>query len=239
MTQVHQFMQVTDVAFDQWIVFHLAAFQSQGINQTDLNNYKVILESFHDQVVFANSSICDKYAWALGLTTLELVTSVVSGTVASVVKNINTAKYFDGSKPLNSIDFTSNAVAAANLERGLVSFFGSALGCTDGTISPYVGEPLFNVHRNMGISDIEFNSFNSQLVNVLAVAGVSAADQAAVAAVLASTRSDIVIPLPIQDDFRPNLLSGGDLAAIVVMTVFGAVGLSAVVAGFTYIMTKK
>jgi hypothetical protein len=41
-------------------------------------------------------SICDKYAQALGLTDLQLITAIVNGTEQGLLANATTAPFFNG-----------------------------------------------------------------------------------------------------------------------------------------------
>jgi hypothetical protein len=115
---------------------------------------------------FANGqddSICDKYSKALAITNKQLVIAVVQGTVKNVVAaGAPTKKYFDGTKPVGSVNYLNpaNGPALAALAESLVSFFGGALACSDGTISPYTGPTMSRVHQPLGISSGEFNFFN-------------------------------------------------------------------------------
>jgi hypothetical protein len=49
-----------------------------------------------------------------------------------------TLPFFNGQKPAGSTDFTKSTSAAASLSGKLIRFFAGALGCTDGTVAPYV-----------------------------------------------------------------------------------------------------
>jgi len=51
------------------------------------------------------------------------------------------------------------------------------------------------VHQGMGISNVEFDAFNKELLGVMASAGVTPADRAVVLAVLETTRNLVVVPL--------------------------------------------
>jgi len=176
--------------------------------------------------LFQSASICDKYSKALNLTNLKLVTTVVSGTVGKVTASgTNTLKYFDGTKPAGSTNFldAKNAASLKALSDSLVSFFGGALGCTDGTITAYTGPTLAKVHSKMGISGAEFDFFNSQVIVVLAGAGVSGADQTAVLSVLESTRTDIVSQTICDRYSRALKLTNKQLVTTVVTGTFGKI----------------
>jgi len=58
-------------------------------------------------------------------------------------------------------------------------------GCSDGTIGPYVGDTdMIRVHKNMPVSQSQFDLFNEKLIGVLRDNGVSLKDQVAVHGVL-------------------------------------------------------
>jgi len=71
-------------------------------------------------------------------------------------------------------------------------FFGMALGCTDGSIGPYTGGTLKDVHTGMGVTEPVFDFFNFQVISVLRKAGVVPMDLRAVHGLLNSTKKDIV-----------------------------------------------
>eukprot|EP01115_Flamella_aegyptia_P005576 TRINITY_DN2334_c0_g1_i1.p1 TRINITY_DN2334_c0_g1~~TRINITY_DN2334_c0_g1_i1.p1 ORF type:complete len:197 (+),score=104.37 TRINITY_DN2334_c0_g1_i1:252-842(+) len=172
-------------------------------------------------------SICDKYSTALNVSNSDLVTLVVSQTVNAAL-NSDLKQFFDGTTPPGSTDFTSNSAAFNTLATHLVQFFGAALGCTDGSIGAYTGNPdMKAVHANMPITLAYFNAFNSALLNVLTTNGVTQADANAVGAVLESTKPAICN----QPDCNPSATTGagttGSPASVntvfVAMTVFAAV----------------
>ena len=70
----------------------------------------------------------------------------------------------------------ANAKKTAKLTTDLVSFFGGALGCTDGSIPPYQGPSMKEVHANMPIGADEYDQFVSALAAVLKPLGVEPAD---------------------------------------------------------------
>lgn len=86
--------------------------------------------------------------------------------------------YFNGVIPTGSIDFTDskNSMQAAKLANNLVTFFGAALGCSDGSIGPYTGGDMRTVHASMPIGPNEFDSFVNKLGKILSDAGVSQTD---------------------------------------------------------------
>jgi len=129
-------------------------------------------------------TLCEKYAAILNFTHKQLITAVVSGTEAKLLQDPITRPYFDGTRPTGSVNFPQNAGALGVLTTNLITFFGAALGCSDGTIGSYAGRPLDVVHRPMGINDTVFNQFNTLLLQVTAGAGVTPQDNAAILTVL-------------------------------------------------------
>jgi len=163
----------------------------------------------------------------LNLTNAQLVKTVVDNTVTKVVApGTVTKKYFDGTKPKGSTNFLNdqNAGALKDLVTSLVQFFGSALGCSDGSISSYTGPSMDKVHQPMGIAAPEFVAFNDAVVSVLAEAGVSDIDQVAVRIVLNELKEEIVLQNTICDRYSSALkVSNKDLVQPVVLKVFQAV----------------
>jgi len=143
-----------------------------------------------------SDTICNKYATALGVTTSDLVTLVVTNVFQRVAgPGALTREYFDGTIPTGSTNYTdpNNSGLAANLAMHLIEFFGIALGCSiDNTIPPYDGVKDMNVvHANMHIGALEFAFFNDQVIQVMRGAMVSEPDLKIVAGVLNSLKLDI------------------------------------------------
>jgi len=160
----------------------------------------------------------------LNVSNKGLVTKVVNDVVGRIVApKALTKKYFDGTKPSGSTNFTdpSNSDALKDLVTSLVQFFGSALDCSDGTISPYTGPTMDKVHQPMGINSPEFIFFNDQVVGVLAAAGVTEQDQVAVRIVLNGLKPQIVAQNTICDRYSNALkVSNKDLIKGVVQKAF-------------------
>jgi truncated hemoglobin YjbI len=172
------------------------------------------------------TSFCDKYSQALGLSNNKLVTTVVTGVVGKITApGVNTLKYFDGTKPQGSTNFldAKNSGDLTALVGSLVQFFGSALGCTDGTIQPYTGPSMDKIHQPMGINAAESKFFNEQVIAVLAGAGVSTEDQAG-ARKLLGTLDKQIISQSFCDRYSDALkVSNKDLLTSVVTKVFGKI----------------
>jgi len=192
MSKVHQKMGIypeESVFFNDQVIAVLAG---AGVSSADQIAVRGVLNSFNRDVI--SQSICDKYSVKLKLTNKQLVTSVVGQTFALITSSTSIIlKYFNGEKPPGSTDFLNkNKDALPGLVNGLVTFFGGALGCHDGTIAPYAGPDIGKLHKPMGIKTDEFNFFNLQLLTVLRKSGVSMPDLRAVDMVLNSTKSAIV-----------------------------------------------
>jgi len=141
------------------------------------------------------NSICDRYSRALRISNVQLLNTVVNGTVLGLVApNAPTRKYFDGRKPPGSLNFLDprNVGALIRLKNSLVKFFYGPLGCTDRPILNYTGGSMKGAHAAMGITSDDFTFFVDTLLGVLSKAGVTAADVKTVKSVLESTRGDIV-----------------------------------------------
>jgi len=152
--------------------------------------------------VLAQDNICDKYSKALKLTNQQLITAIVNGTVGKIVSAKSPIKvYFDGTKPPGSTNYLQDADALAGLIKSLVSFFGDALSCPDGTIAPYSGPKMDKVHQRLGISIHESTFFNDQVIAVLAGFGVEESDQVAVRITLNTLREAIVFQNSVCDRY--------------------------------------
>lgn len=89
---------------------------------------------------------------------------------------------------VGSTDFTSaaNAKKTAKLTNDLIAFFGSALGCTDGSIPAYNGPSMKEVHAQMPIGADEYNQFVAAVSSVLKGFNVEPEDITAVEVLLNS-----------------------------------------------------
>jgi len=176
-------------------------------------------------VLAQTQSICEKYSGILNVTNNGLVTTVVNGVVGKVTApGAVTLKYFDGTKPAGSTNFLQDSAALKALVGSLVQFFGDALGCSDGTITPYTGPKMDKVHQSMGIASNEFNFFNDQVIAVLKGAGVTDIDQVSVRIILNGLKSAIVSQNSVCDRYSTELkLSNKELVTKVVVTVFGRI----------------
>jgi hypothetical protein len=194
MAKVHANMGVTNVAFEFFNLQVIGVMRGAGVDETDLAVVLSVLVSLKNDIVTANVvSLCDKYSAALKLKNVDLVTSVVTKTFAGITaQGTVTLPYFNGQQPAGSTNFFTNAGALKNLVNGLVTFFGSALGCTDGSIGAYTGGTMEDVHSGMGVTLRAFEFFNFNVISVLRQAGVVPKDLTAVLGVLNSTRMDIV-----------------------------------------------
>jgi len=153
---------------------------------------KVIVVLLALVAVASSLSLCDKYSQLLNVTNVQLMTSIVTGTVNAVVATgTPTRPFFDGTVPAGSFNYVANGTGAGILVGKLVAFFGqgAVLGCTDANFPIYTGNPdMAAVHANMPISLAVFDFFNNALIGVCASAGVTSADQASILAVLQSTK---------------------------------------------------
>jgi len=194
MSVVHQPMMIGEfesVFFNDQVV---QVFKDLGATDEDQVAVRIVLKSLKTSIVYQNS-ICDRYSNALKLSNNELVTKVVVGVFGEITNSVSPIKkYFDGTKPRGSVNFLDpkNKLALAGLVNGLVTWFGGALMCSDDTIPAYGGDTLDKVHQRMGITNYEFNYFNSRVLDVLIGTGVVHKDIHTVSIALNSTRSQIV-----------------------------------------------
>jgi len=192
--KIHQPM---GIAFHEFVKFNddvIDTLAAAGVTDIDQVAVRILLNTLKSQIVVQNS-ICDRYSNMLSVTNKDLMTKVVVATVTGVTSpSAPTLKYFDGTKPPGSLNFLlpKNKNALDGVLFGLVTFFGQALGCSDGTLPPYGGPTLKNVHGIMGIAVDEFDFFNNVLIGVLRGAGVAQKDITTVHRFLNSTQPNIV-----------------------------------------------
>jgi len=211
--QVHQDLNITVPVFNAFNEIVVKVLLDFGVTSADGNAVLSLLNSLQGQIVPGSvvtppprsdnpvnvpvsvpvgQSICDKYAMQLKLTGNALITFIVNKSVMLIVTNATTKDYFNGVIPERSTNFLSNAMAFRELFSKLVSFFGNALGCTDGTITPASLPSLLGTHASLKITLAAFNTFNNIIAEVAAGAGVSVADVDAIKKVLASRVSEVV-----------------------------------------------
>lgn len=132
-------------------------------------------------------TFCEKYTGAPFKNSKDLVTTVVDAVIDRVVAPTSRVlEYFDGTLGLTNFTAPGNAAKTVALRDSLVAFFGTALGCSDGSIPAYSGPGMKEVHATMAISGVEYDFFNQQIIDVLQTAGVSPEDRNAVLALLNS-----------------------------------------------------
>jgi len=192
MSKVHQKMGLRTDEFNFFNDQVIAVLAGAGVTLADQGTVRGVLNSLKMDIV--SQTICDRYSEVLKVTNKMLMTNVVTGTFGKITAPSSPIlKFFNGVQPPGSTDYLNkNKDALAGLVHGLVTFFGGALGCQDGTVSKYGGPSMRDVHKLMGIHNAEFNFFNIQLLEVLRSAGVSRPDRMAVDKVLNTTRTDIV-----------------------------------------------
>jgi len=192
MDKAHKGMGISGYAFDLHNAFVLQSLAAKGANPAEQSDVLGALESLRTAIV--QPTICDKYSDALKLTNKQLVTSVVAGTFGKITATGSIIqKYFNGIKPPGSTDYLGkDKDQLPGLVNGLVTFFGEALGCTDGTIGKYTGASMKVVHGKMGININEFIFFNKNLLGILLSSGVSMGDVRTVETVLNTTKTSIV-----------------------------------------------
>jgi len=141
-------------------------------------------------------TLCQKYSQALGVTQVQLMTSVVSAVVTAEVSDTRIRLFFDGTLPPGSTNFLNNTSELTRLANNLVAYFGAALGCNDASFPRYMGNPdMKAVHMKMPIDYDTFDRFNSLFVGVLRKLGVDSNDASAIGAMLESFAPKIVNPL--------------------------------------------
>jgi len=192
LTDVHQPMGLSKVVFDSFNQLLLSVTAGAGVTPEDNAMILSVLNSLEKNIV--SQSICDRYSQALKISNLDLLTSVVNGTVNKLVVDPITSPFFNGQTPAGSTNFLSDATQFKKLFDELVQFFGQALGCRDGTIPPYPANrpSLTTVHQPMGLSKVVFDKFNELLISVTAGAGVTPEDNAMILSVLNSLQTQIV-----------------------------------------------
>jgi len=143
----------------------------------------------------AQDTICQKYSKALGVTQVQLMTTIVNAVVTAEVSDPAIKLFFDGTLPPGSINFLTNQSAFNRLAANLIAFFGAAIGCNAPDFPQYRGnKDMKKVHMFMPIDYDTFEMFNTIFIGALAKLGVDAGDQAAIRGVLDTFAGSIINP---------------------------------------------
>jgi len=195
MGPVHAAMGISDTEFTFFENALLNVLIRAGVSPADVTTVKGVLETTRAAIVTKSASICDKYSAALQVSNNALLSSLVSSIIANLIApGTPTLKYFDGTKPQGSVNFTApvNAPSLKALKQSLIAFFWAPLGCSDKPAPVYMGSTMRAVHKNMGINSREFQFFVSAAGSALTAAGVSNDDLTTVANLLTSFQTQIV-----------------------------------------------
>jgi len=142
---------------------------------------------------FLGEDICAKYSRLLNITQKQLLTTVIDNFIPKLFAPTSAIlKYFNGVTPPGSLNFLTNPRALNALKEGFVSFFGGVLKCNDPRFPTYLGADIGTVHAFMGISENEFDLFNSLFISILSAIGASSQDQTTALELLESTKPYIV-----------------------------------------------
>jgi len=197
MAAVHAAMGINDLEFDFFENALLGVLTKAGVVKADVKAVKTVLESTRRAIVTTASkkSICDKYSKALGVPNKALLTTLVNAIVGKLVAPSSLVlKYFDGTKPAGSTNFTDprNSALLSALVKSLSAFFWTPLGCSDQPPLVYQGGSMSAVHKSMRISGLEFDFFVTAAAKALTDSGVTSDDLTVIAGVLNGLKGQIV-----------------------------------------------
>jgi len=223
---------VADSTFNQIL---LGVLTGAGVAATDVAIVATALDSFRASICYATdcTSICNKYSLPGVTSNLQLVTQVIGGVLTAAINPANgLLQFFNGTVPPGSPNFVANATANAILTAHLIQFFGAALGCSDGTIGGYQGNPMSVAHANIPINNATFEGFNGAVIAVLKGMGVSAADLASVMAVLEGARVGICNQA---DCFAPTVATTAAVTTATKAAAFNVAPIFALIALLAYL----
>lgn len=112
-----------------------------GVDRPDQITVKSLLDSFAPQIVNP-AAICPKYAKALGVTQIKLMTDIVTAVVNAEVADPAILPFFNGVSPPGSRNIVGSPAEVNRVAGGLVAFFGGALGCTETGFPKYTGADM-------------------------------------------------------------------------------------------------
>jgi len=188
---VHSRMPIDRDTFEKFNSIMIGALGKLGVSPEDQGAIGSVLASFAGSIVNPRV-ICGKYAFALGITELQLMTAAVTAVVKKELADSTILPFFNGQIPPGSTNFLANTTAYNRLAGNLIAFFGGALGCTI-NFPPYTGNTNMKfVHARMPITPIIFSNFNNNFQSALGDLGVGMGDQLTVRAILDSFAGSIV-----------------------------------------------
>jgi hypothetical protein len=171
MNTTHAGLKIDFKAFFTFNNLLLNVLTGASVQKADVGAVAMLLDSLRPSIcnqVADCTSLCNKLVVPGLGTTNGTVAFVVNATVVAALGDVTLKPYFTGVTG-GRVDFTAaaNAGAFGNLFSHLVSYFGGALGCSDGTIAPYTGLTLKEAHTGMMVTQKAFDTFNSALMGVL------------------------------------------------------------------------
>jgi len=176
MKKVHMNMPIDRDLFDRFVALFIGALGKLGVSPDDQSTIGVFLDTFAANIVNPRT-ICGKYAAALSITEVQLMTTVIQAVVKNELADDTVLPFFNGKVPPGSIDFLTNTSAFNRLAGNLIAFFGGALGCNK-DFPPYTGNPsMKDVHARMPITQAIFSNFNNNLQQAVGTLGVDRGDQ--------------------------------------------------------------
>jgi len=191
MKKLHMKMPIDRDLFDRFVSIFIGALGKLGVSPDDQSTIGVFLDTFAANIVNPRT-ICGKYAAALGITEVQLMTTVIQAVVKKELSDDSILPFFNGKVPAGSIDFLTNTSAFNRLAGNLVAFFGGALGCNK-DFPAYTGNPsMKQVHALMPITDNLFSNFNNNLQQAVANLGVGRGDQTTIRTLLDGFQQFIV-----------------------------------------------
>jgi len=193
MEESHNRLSIDYFSFAQFNRIVIGVLAGAGVTATDQRNIATVLDSLRPNICIQPdcATLCNTYSTPTTSDNIDVIGAVVDGTVTRALSSMNLRRFFNGTTPPGSVDFTKDSISFSILRNHLIEFFGSALGCSDRTIGIYNGRSLKDAHRFMGINLNTFKEFNNAITSTLESLGVKQRDINAVAGVLDSTKCDI------------------------------------------------
>lgn len=134
-------MPIGRAEFDLFNDIFITTVGKLGVVAADQVTIRSLLDSFASQIVNPKT-ICPKYATALGVTQIKLMTDIVGKVVTAEVSNPQILPFFNGVSPPGSRNIVGSPTEVTRVSNGLVAFFGGALGCTDTGFPKYTGADM-------------------------------------------------------------------------------------------------
>lgn len=130
-------MPISAAEFDLFNDIFITALAKLGVDAEDQATIRSVLDGFAKDIINP-TYICSKYAKALGVTQVDLMT-IATAVVTKELVDPAIVGFFNGTLPPGSTNFLNSTSEFNRFAEGLVAFFGGIVGCTETGFPEYTG----------------------------------------------------------------------------------------------------